>query len=214
MFKRMLVLFTCLCVVFSISACASAPAANEVEKETLPDGSFYSTNASGQKEWHMNTVPFTMSVDGKEVELHDIDFFEIYADHGYTAWIIVTIDRQNLSDDDIYWITKAGTTLHKDLDAYVYHTRIDGTEVDSNRLTEVGSLYSEDYLYYAFHTDLSRDSYMGEEFSCTIRYSPEIMTNPDGIVYYYWLEVTEENYSDSVDVLTEEAAKALHQMLT
>ena len=157
---------------------------------------------------------FSMNIDNNEAVLTDIDFFEIYADHGYTAWIVVTIDRQNLTDDDIYWITKPGTALHKDLDAYVYHTRIDGTEVDLDRLTEVGSLYSEDYLYYAFHTDLSRDSYMGEEFSCTIRYSPESIINPDGISYDYTLEITEENYSDSVDVLTEEAAKVLHQMFT
>lgn len=180
---------------------------------TYDDGSFSFSTPSGGTSWSIASIPFEMDLDGKAVQIASMNFFELYADHGYTAYILVSLDRTNLSDDDIYWMTKSDKyTTSKELDMNVYATS-EENEIDGKTLNSAGSAYDEQYLYFLFYSDLCRYSFMNSNFACQIIYTPTGITENDTIWFHYDEDITDSNYSDGVESLTDEELRAVNHLL-
>lgn len=171
----------------------------------LDDGSSYHTSSTGQLNYNIETLPFSTDVEGKKLPLDHVSSFEQYVDHGYIAYILVAFDRSNLSDDDIYWITKYdsdkyGRTI--DLNAYIRKDPENYENYDSDILSLLGSKYDDKYIYYFYETGLSRYSFMGSEVSLQFIVAPTGLVEKDTVYYYYDYMIDETTYSDSLDVFS------------
>ena len=79
---------------------------DDLEPTYFDDGSHCYYTVGDQLAYSIKTLPFDMMIENKTVPFIKTSFFELHENHGYTGYFVVTLDRNNLSDDDIYWITK------------------------------------------------------------------------------------------------------------
>lgn len=147
-----------------------------------------------------SSVPFEIQIGNKTAKVSSVTFFELYKNHGYTGYVSVRVNRKNLSDDDIYWITKKSQYSFSDLRLNMYVTS-DDNNLDSTRLQYVGGVYDDDYMYYAFKTTLQRYSLLGSSFGLQIIYNPDDLEDKEISTYHYFFDITKENYADSIGVL-------------
>jgi len=207
--KRLFALFACAVLLLSLSACSG----NEgFTPTTFSDGSkaYYSGN---HLNYSMKTIPFDMTIEEKSVPLCNTSFFEYHADHGYTAYFIASLDRSNLSDDDIYWLTKFDDKKHCktiDFNVYAYSEK---NELSTDPLHLLGIVYDDEYIYYSFCSDHCRYSFLDGNFSCQIIITPTGITESDTVYYYYDFVIDSSNYADSVDSLTLGERDAFHTAL-
>lgn len=150
----------------------------------------------------VDSLPFDADIDNKSITIKELTFADIYADHGYTPWVFISLDRTNLSEDDIYWLTKKDSYFYRVLDADVYQVFWEGTSVDTNSLYSAGSFYDEDVLCFGFYGDISREKNITGEYSWCIRYTPDSVIDQTAKSYYGSFDITEENYIEGVKHLT------------
>lgn len=150
----------------------------------------------------VSSFPHRMTISGKTAYLERIDLFELYGNHGYFGYVIVTIDRGSLSDDDVYWIMK-GKRYNWELDSNAHYWP-DGTEGDISSLHFLACRYDSDYIYFIFNTDHHRYSLKGTYFSIAVTYLADGADHSDQYRYGYLVEFSGVNYHDSIDHLPEQ----------
>lgn len=213
--KRMIMFLIVLAFVLLSTAC-SAPTENSyesIEPTYFSDGSrcYFSGN---HLTYSLATLPFDMMIENKAVPFIKTSFFELHENHGYTAYFVATLDRSNLSDDDVYWITKYDSNkFNKTIDLNVY-VDSEKNELDTERLNYLGCVYDSNNIYFSFSSDLQRYSFLDSEFSCQFIYIPTGLIEDDTVYYYYDHIITSDNYSDSVGSLSSGERDALIQSLT
>lgn len=159
---------------------------------------------------HNQTVrsfPHKMTISGKTAYLTSIDIFETKVDHGYLAHLIITIDRSQLTDDDMYWILK-GHRYDWELDATAIWWP-EGTESDSDSLHFLDCVYTDSNIYFFFYTDQQRYSLRGKTFTVSIDYLQDGADYSDRYHYFYMAEFSGDKYHSSSDFLPVETLKLL-----
>lgn len=158
-------------------------------------------------------LPYEMDFSGTVVPIEKVTFFEEYADHSYTPYIVMVLNRENLTDDDIHWMTKYDTDkIGREIDINAY-VDSEENELDLSRLNSLGAIYNENYLYYFFFGDQSRYSYNGSEFNFQIIHVPTKLTASDTVYYYYDVTIDSTNYANSDEALTENERSAFYQAI-
>ncbi len=196
--KRAIFLLAALCMLFSVTACAGG---QSLEEDASPQS-------------HMiDSLPSDMDFSGKTVPLERVTFFESYGNHGYTGYVIVAMSRENLSDDDIHWMTKMDLdSVNTEMQVNIY---LDGGENDlDERARLMKKIYNNEELYYIFETGLERYTLKGAEVSCQIISSPVGITDPGTTYYHYFFDIDGDYYSDSIEALTANERSALIDALT
>lgn len=204
--KRFVAIILVVIIVFSITGCSEGVHFDARPTYTyLDDGSSYHTSPDGQLIYNIETLPFATEVEGKKLPLDHVSFFELYVDHGYVAYVLTAFDRSNLSDDDIYWMTKYDTDKYGktiDLNAYIRKDPNNYDSSDLDRLSLLGSKYDDKYIYYFYETELNRYSFMGSEVSLQLIVAPTGLLEKDTAYYYYDYMIDETTYSDSLEVFS------------
>lgn len=210
--RKLMAMLLALLMVMSMAACGSGED-GIAEIPTTEDGVSAFESATGQMNFTLSKIPYDMTFGDKTVQLSRVVFYEEYSDHGYYPYIVVTLNRENLTDDDIYWMTKYDDKKHgKEIDINVY-ARSGKNELDSDVLSYIGAIYDSRNLYFIYYGEKARYSYMGSEFSCQIIHAPSGLIKDDTVYYYYSLLINESNYSDSDDVLTDAERSAMNQAI-
>lgn len=163
---------------------------------------------------HNQTVtdfPHTLKFGDKIAFLSAIDILEVYVEHGYVAFVVVTIGRGELTDDDLYWMLK-GERYEWELDASAYWWP-DGTDNDIQSLRSLGCRYADGYIYFFFRTDHLRYSAKGKHFSVDVTYQPEGADISDYYRHSYSADFTGELYHASPDFLPAETYDQLLKSL-
>jgi len=150
----------------------------------------------------VSTFPHAMNIDGKTAYLERIDVLELYGNHSYFGYVIITIDRGQLSDDDVHWIMK-GKRYNWELDASAHYWP-DGTDGEIDSLHFLSCRYDGDYIYFIFNTDEHRYSLKGTRFSMAVTYLADGADYSDQYRYSYSVEFSGANYHNSVDHLPEQ----------
>lgn len=152
-----------------------------------------STEESKKEDIWIDSLPYSMDFGGISVPFSRVAFYEAYINHGYEGYVIVKLDRKNLTDDDIYWMVNYNEdTLNTEIRVNAYLEDDDENSYDSESLNSLGKFYSDEYLYYVFATDLNRYSLEGREFGIQIIHSPTKLTAPD-TQYFYYFETAENS---------------------
>lgn len=163
---------------------------------------------------HNHTVsyfPYRMKIGDKFAKLSGVDFFELYGNHSYNGYVIITIDRYNLSDDDVYWILK-GNRYEWELDATAYWWP-DGTDGETDSIPLLGCRYDENNIYFIFRTDPQRRSLKGCKFSVAVTYLQDGADYNDQYHYSYIADFSDSNYHNSTDYLPVETLKILADVM-
>lgn len=205
--KRVFAFIVCISVLLCLAACSEG---GNNPPTTFSDGSF--TYYSGDNlSYSMKTVPFDMVIEEKTVPFHKASFFELYVDHGYTAYLVISLDRANLSDDDIYWLTKYDDKkFYKTLDVNVY-ANSEKNQLQTESLHLMGIVYDDDYIYYSYCSDNQRYSFLNSSFSCQVIIVPTGLTESDTVYYHYTHTVDDSNYSDTIASLSTSEREAIVQ---
>ena len=156
---------------------------------------------------HVTTFPHRMKINGKTAYLSSVDLFEIKVDHGYVTHLIITIDRGQLTDDDLYWILK-GYRYNWELDAYASLQSSDSSS-DNETLHFLACRYTDTHIYFFFYTDQQRESLKGRSFYASIEYLKDGADTSDRYLYYYMVDFSGEQYHVSSEFLPTETAKML-----
>lgn len=213
--KKLYAILLLLVLSFSLVACdpTTSQNLNDTASTYFSDGSYCYYNPGNQVVYSIKSLPFDITVEEKAVPLIKTSFFELHENHGYTGYFVATLDRSNLSDDDVYWITKYDSKkLVKtfDMNAYVDSAKND---LDTSRLNYLGCVYDNQHIYFSFSTDSYRYSFLDSIFGCQFIYTPTSITAEDTVTYYYDHIVTSENYADSIDALSAGERNALIQAM-
>lgn len=163
--------------------------------------------SAADKNHSADELPFSMEIGGKEISLSRVSFFEIYADHSYTGYTIVSIDRENLTDDDLYWMTGQADRISKEIDVSTYVSS-EENKLSSDMMHLLKRNYDDRYLYFLFCSDPVRYDLS----TCEIR--AQVVLSPDGKVanseYYYYTLTTEESIDyEKFDHLSDNEMAAL-----
>ena len=213
--KKIEIVVVFLVLSLAITACSTSTenSYENIEPTHFSDGSYcyYSGN---HLNYSLNSIPFDMTIENKTIPFSKVSFFELHENHSYTAYIVASLDRNNLSDDDIYWLTKYDNKKFcKTLDLNLYVTSKDNS-LDTEYLTFLGCIYDDDHVYFSYCSSSMRYSFLNSEFSCQFIYTPTGITADDTVYYYYDLIITPETYSNSIGSLSSGERSALVQSLT
>lgn len=210
--KKGIALFVILSVLFSFTACSPSIEHPEyLEPTILSDGTIIRQSALGNLTYSLKSLPFDLEVEGKAVPLKDVKFFETHIDHGYVGYVVITLGRERLTDDDIHWITSYDSKKFcKTLQINLYADS-DENEVDTESLTRLGCIYDDTTIYYSFRSDRYRYSLLNSNFSAQIIVTPSGITEKDTVYYHYDHIITSETYSDSTASLSPGELSALRQ---
>lgn len=185
--RKLLALLLLVCMCLSMVACG---AEQEVTAPTEPS------------DVNVENLPFDANIDNKIITINEVTFADIYANHGYTPWIFISLDRSNLSDDDIYWLTKADSSLHRVLDVDVDQIFWNDNAIDTVSFCSAGSFFDEDVLCFGFYGDISREKNISGEYSWWVRYVPDSIIDPTTKRYYGFFDITGDNYIEGINHLT------------
>lgn len=215
--KKWYAIVMTIILVLTMTACqngSSGSSKTEPSETTEPDdGVFIYYAPDGQASYSLSEIPYEMQFSDKVVPLERVTFFESYTDHGYTPYIVVTLSRENLTDDDIYWMTKYDEKkLCKEIDIKVY-VDSEANVLESSNLIFIGGVYDDDNIYYSFFGDHSRYSFKGSRFTCQIIHAPTGFTESDTVYYHFDVVIDDSNYADADEVLTEGERAAFYQAI-
>lgn len=160
---------------------------------------------------NVSSFPHRLTIYNKISYLNSIDMFELYGNHSYTGYVIITIDRTRLTDDDVYWILK-GKRYEWELDATAYWW-LDGTDIDLSSFSLFACRSDENNIYFIFRTDPQRQSLRGCSFSVTITYLQDGADYDDEYRYSYRADFTGSNYHNSTGFLPVETLKILADVM-
>ena len=188
--KLAFVMLTMLC--YLLVSCSSAP--EKAGPTTISD------------------LPGDIPYNDTQISLSAVSFCEVYANHGYTGYCVVTVDRSNLSDDDIYWMLKKDIgELQPEFEVFAYLTS-ESNSLDSEQLSQLQTIYNDESIYFIFYTkDTQREHLNDFELSLQIIMSPEkSLTAETTQYYYYYLDAKEGvDYSDYNNILSDEELNIL-----
>ena len=190
-----LVLLVCL-APFVISLLGQQPADDQTQNDK-----------TAQTRFDVDKFPYLLELGGKTASIDSIDFLELYGNHGYTGYLLISIDRGNLSDDDIYWMTK-GYRFEWELNAHAYWWP-EGAAGDSASIDFFAIRQSKTHIYFIFRSDLQRYSFKDTHISAQITYLPDGVSISDQHWYFYSFDFSGEDYHDSTDFLPSDALIAL-----
>lgn len=159
----------------------------------------------------VRTFPHKLTIYNKTAYLSSVDFLELYGNHSYTGYVIITIDRGQLTDDDMHWILK-GKRYDWELDAHATWWP-SGTDADSESLHFLGCHYTESHIYFLFYTDPQRQSLKGTKFYVSLEYLQDGADFEDRYYYSYLADFTGSNYHDGTDFLPVETLKILAEAM-
>ncbi len=153
----------------------------------------------------ISDLPGDIPCNDTQITLSAVSFCEVYAAHGYTGYCIATVDRSNLSDDDLYWMLNKETgQLQAEIDIVAYLTSEENS-LESERLSQLQTIYNGENIYFMFYTtDVQRKHLNDFELTLQIIMSPEKSLIADTTQYYYYHLDAEEgvDYSDYEKILS------------
>lgn len=159
--------------------------------------------------FEIDRFPYPLTICGKKAPLLDITFFELHENHGYTGYLVYTLDRSKLTEDELYWLLD-GHYYIQELATLAHYRPANGEMAEMEYL---GARYNNQYLYFAWRTDLHRYSLKDCYVSATISYRPEYAEAKDRQKYSYLFYFTGDHYHNSLDCLPAGAASALSEMV-
>lgn len=171
----------------------------------------------GQSAKHPSSITFDdlpseIAYDDTSISLDGVSFCEVYADHGYIGYCVVTVDRTSLTDDNVYWmLNKEIGEIQAELEVNAYFTS-EINSLESERMSQLGISYTDENIFFVFCTeDVQREQLNDFELSLQIIMSPEKNLTADTTQYYYFYLKGEENvnYFDYNSVLSEDEINAL-----
>lgn len=157
-------------------------------------------------------LPGEITYNDASISLSAVSFCEVYAAHGYNGYCVATIDRSNLSDDDIYWMLKTDlgeTRSELEVNAYISS---ENNSLDSERLSKLRTSYDSENIYFMFYTpDVQRERLNDFSIGLQIVMSPEKdLLAPTTQYYYYDLDAEEGvDYTDYSSILSEKEIEVL-----
>lgn len=183
--KYYVILLLALCVAL-VSGCTSAP--------ELPDSIT------------IEALPGDMAYGDTTISLSAVSFCEVYADHGYTGYCIATVDRANLSDDDVYWMLNRDVgDIQAEFQVNAYLSS-ESNALDSEMMSQLQTTYNSENIYFMFYTkDVQREHLNDFEISLQMIMSPEKDLTATTTQYYYYYKNAEDgiDYSDYDNILSE-----------
>lgn len=159
-------------------------------------------------------LPGEIAYNDTIITLSDVSFCEVYteSDHGYTGYCIVTVDRSNLTDDDVYWMLKQDLREPQaefEVNAYLT-SEINSLELE--RMSLLQRIYNDKNIYFVFFTDdIQREHLNDFKLSLQMIISPEKSLAAASTQSYYFDFNAEEgvDYSDYNSVLSEKESDIL-----
>lgn len=190
-------IFACLLSVLPLSGCEQG--APETDVVYYDDGSSLSKNTLGQDLYSIAALPFTMSNGEVDIPLNKVSFWELYSDHGYAMFVIVSLGRGNLSDDDLYWMTnRVEAEKDPEIHANVYISD-EKNELESERISLVGKSYDKENFYFVFCGNRERYALDNSSISVQVIISPDGSVMDESTSYYHFK--TDLNGSDDYQSL-------------
>lgn len=159
----------------------------------------------------VSTFPHALTIYNKTAYLRSVDMLELYGNHSYTGYVIITIDRGQLTNDDVYWILK-GERYKWELDASASLFFI-GTDRDSISLRLLGCRYTDSHIYFIFRSDPQRQSLRGCKFYISLEYLQDGADYDDRYTYTYLGNFSGGDYHNSTDFLPVGTLKVLAQVM-
>lgn len=160
----------------------------------------------------IEALPGDIASGDASISLSDVSFCEAYADRGYTGYCVVTIDRSNLSDDDVYWLLNRGPgDMQAELQVNAYISS-EKNSLDDERMYQLQAIYNSENIYFMFYTkDVQRERLNDFEISLQMIMSPEKDLTAATTQYYYYRQNAEDgvDYSDYDSVLSEDEISIL-----
>lgn len=196
-FSNYTIVTICVLVILACCVLLIIPFAEKHKDEQAASRAHYAEHNQS-----VTSFPHRMTISGKNANISRVDLFEIYSNHGFTGFVIVTIDRRHLSDDDMYWLLKLNG-LSQELDANAHYWP-DGTDWDGKALRYLACRYTDSNVYFMFYTDHQRYSLNGKHFNVSVTYLPDGASISDKYRYSYYVEFTGAQYHNSIDHLPEE----------
>lgn len=160
-------------------------------------------------QFDIDRFPYPLTLCDKEAAILDITFLELNENHGYTGYLVFTLDRSNLTDDELYWLLN-GHYYFQELSTLAHYHPVDGEMAEMEYL---GARYNDLYIYFAWRTVLQRHSLKDCYVSAVVTYRPEYAEAEDKQKYSYLFYFTGEAYHSSTDCLTAGASSSLAEML-
>lgn len=153
-----------------------------------------------------DSIPGEIVYNDTTISLSDVSFGEVYADHGYTGYCVVTVDRSNLTDDDVYWMLKKDLgDMQAEFEVNAYLSS-ESNALNSEYLSSLRTTYDNDSIYFFFYTkDVQREHLSDFEIDIQLIVSPEKSLTADTTQYYYFDFDAEAgvDYSDYDSVFSE-----------
>lgn len=160
----------------------------------------------------ITSLPGDIAYKDTTIALSAVSFCEVYADHGYTGYCVATVDRDNISDDDIYWMLKRDLgDMQAEFGVNAYLSSPNNS-LSSDRLSQLKTIYNSEHIYFMFYTeDVQREHLDDFEISLQMIVSPEKDLTATSTQYYYYREKAEEgiDYSDYDSILTQDEINVL-----
>lgn len=200
----------CIAVAFICLSCVAAVLLSDHFSEIEAQRAAEQAHQSEHNQT-IHTFPHRLTIYNKTAYLSSVDFLELYGNHSYTGYVIITIDRGQLTDDDMHWILK-GKRYDWELDAHASWWP-SGTDTDSESLHFLGCRYTESHIYFLFYTDPQRQSLKGTKFYVSLEYLQDGADYEDRYCYSYLADFTGSNYHDGTDFLTVETLKILAEAM-
>lgn len=173
--KRILTLCMCLLLIGISVGCSARGTANPSVTE-LSDGTIYTTNEDGGRIFSVNSLPFEMEYKEVNIPLHSVVLYDNYISPSHRGYVIVSLGRASLSNDDIYWMTKSEVGELAELDVNLYLTS-EKNGLDSESLSSFGVFYDADFLYFFFETEKVRYDFENAETSVQVIIMPSQSAN-------------------------------------
>lgn len=192
-----LVLLVCL-APFVVSLLGQQPSVSQTQNSNI-----------SKTQFEIDHFPYPLTVCGKDAPILDITFLELHENHGYTGYLVYTLDRRNLTDDELYWLLD-GHYYFQELTTISYYRPTDGQMAEMEHL---GARYNDLYIYFAWRTDLHRHSLKDCYVSAEVSYCPENAEAKDRQHYSYLFYFSDDYYQNSTDCLTPGAASSLAEMV-
>ena len=152
-----------------------------------------------------------MTLNSKTASVEDITFLELYGDHGYYGYLVITLDRHNLSDDDVYWMLN-GSRYNWELDTSAHLSPYSHNN-DLVPMDFLGCRYTDTHVYFCYTTDLYRYSLEGSYISAAVTYLPDGTDISDQQIHRYTFDFTGDKYHNSLDCLTIQELRILTELM-
>lgn len=160
----------------------------------------------------IDDLPGSLAYGEVSILLSAVSFCEIYAAHGYTGYCVVTVDRSEIDDDDVYWLlNRQSGEIQAEFEINAYLTS-EANSLENERMSQLRTTYDSENIYFVFYSkDVHREHLNDFELGLQMIMSPEKDLIAATTQYYYFYLDAEEgvDYSDYDSVLSENEKKVI-----